>query len=1138
MYLSKPCRCLLAGLSWCAFAGAPFALAEIPEVDPAAEGPWSDIERTTLTVPLVPNGSVILDGTVSQEEYGNFPGQLVNPGENAYILNFPGDRQWDDEADSSFTFWLAHDEEYFYVGIDAKDEILNQDDPTALWKDDSVEIIVDALNDRYDVNTDSSMDAYGGHNYVSYNGKFSDWDHEADIRSNMRWTSALEWTWGEDGEIFAVGSEVDGGWHLDVRFAKTLFEDPAAGNKLENGYVMGFNIGLDDDDKFGPGENGDASREQDLELQYWWANRLRAIGWTAEEAEGGAVVEDFELAIDPNGRLTHGGTGEIIFASDNPFELKPGPNITVSAKKQLGQLDSANPTYSEIVTVRNTGTENTLTITGVNVSGADRALFSVDEFPATIAPQESADIKFTFSPEGRIGEFAAVFEVVNDDVDADDQTRLIEVTASVVNLQGPIAHYSLDEAAGATEMLDVTGFGRHGTFVGSATPGEAALATGSAVKVADGGYGSVDGRQFKFESFTVSMWFNADGGDGFQTLFGQGDAGGSPTYALLATSGDLQWFVGEAPLFATSGGVYTDGTTHHVAVSYNNESGDVVIYVDGVEVANEGGLDPLVVEASSGFVMGSYNAALPFNGVLDDVQFYDRVLSVEDINLLKDTPGSVIGGTTPPGGGGGASITWSEVDLDTTVADLIGGSSITFTPFVYPVDNSNDGTFWTGAGGTTGDADLDAIYNSHGWAADGTSITLEGLAAGEIYLVQLLGAGDTRDCCNTRNQAASDGTNVSRDFPRGNSSVIGSFTATGATQELMIVSGIDNGVDPGLSGYILTGAEGALIAAYNVGTDGGDITVSGLLPSGLDGYWSFDEGAGTAAADGSGEGRDAAFRNGEPTWVAGKSGGALAFDGDDDLTVSGWKGISGAAPRAVSYWLKTDWAVDAAAGTIGWGANATGLKWHLRLNENGGNGPVGAIRTEIQGSFLVGTKVINDDQWHHVVSIFPEGGQFMQDLIHYVDGELQEVGGTGSVTVEVNTAGEAESGTDVTFGSRLQAADQFYIGALDDISIWSRAISAEEVQALFQGTTPTDVAAGNLGGGGGGEIDGAPALSRVSRTAGGVAIGVPDGQTYDIQYSQDLVTWETIANGATGSYEDTDGARTGGAAGYYRGLKP
>ena len=171
-----------------------------------------------------------------------------------------------------------------------------------------------------------------------------------------------------------------------------------------------------------------------------------------------------------------------------------------------------------------------------------------------------------------------------------------------------------------------------------------------------------------------------------------------------------------------------------------------------------------------------------------------------------------------------ADITWGAVDGDTTVADLIGGTPITFAPFEYPGGNAA-GTFFTGDGGDTGNAELNSVYDSHGWNGAGATLTLDGLTAGSDYMIQLLGAGDTRGCCNTRSQAADDGNgNLSGDFYRGNSSVIGSFTADAATQDFMVVAGTDNGVDPGLSGFILSEADGTFVSAFTVaGAD--DVTV-------------------------------------------------------------------------------------------------------------------------------------------------------------------------------------------------------------------------------------------------------------------------------------------------------------------------
>jgi len=164
-----------------------------------------------------------------------------------------------------------------------------------------------------------------------------------------------------------------------------------------------------------------------------------------------------------------------------------------------------------------------------------------------------------------------------------------------------------------------------------------------------------------------------------------------------------------------------------------------------------------------------------------------------------------------------ASITWATPLQATTIADLIGGPDISFAGAPFPGDGGNAaGTFFTGDGGDTGNRLLNSLYDSHGWNGAGATVTIEGLTSGTEYMVQLLGAGDTRGCCNTRSQAADDGNgNLSGDFYRGASSVVGSFTADAATQDIMIVAGTDNGVDPGLSGMIVATSAGEVLSAFN-----------------------------------------------------------------------------------------------------------------------------------------------------------------------------------------------------------------------------------------------------------------------------------------------------------------------------------
>ena len=287
-------------------------------------GPWSEIDRTTLTVPQVANGSVTLDGSPSSAEYGSFEAVEVVPILTGWVLNFPPDREWDGPEDSSFRFWLAHDESFLYIAADVTDDVVNADDPNeSNWKDDSIELLFDPLNDKYDV-TPRDNSPYGGHDGISWNGAQRAWDPDLGEPSSFGVTdfaTEVDWSYGEEGDVFAVGVETETGYAVEARYHKRLFENPDVGNKLVEGYVMGFNITVDDDDGRGVGPNGTGERDLDEEVSYYWAQRERLIGWdelaaedyTAEQIAAGEHVDDFELSFDPGGRLTRGAMGEIIF---------------------------------------------------------------------------------------------------------------------------------------------------------------------------------------------------------------------------------------------------------------------------------------------------------------------------------------------------------------------------------------------------------------------------------------------------------------------------------------------------------------------------------------------------------------------------------------------------------------------------------------------------------------------------------------------------------------------------------------------------------------------------------------------------------------------------------------------------------
>jgi len=306
--------------------------------------------------------------------------------------------------------------------------------------------------------------------------------------------------------------------------------------------------------------------------------------------------------------------------------------------------------------------------------------------------------------------------------------------------------------------------------------------------------------------------------------------------------------------------------------------------------------------------------------------------------------------------------------------------------------------------------------------------------------------------------------------------------------------------------------------------------------TGLEGYWNFDglELGSTTATDSSDNGRDATVGAGQPVPVAGKVGNAAFFDGSSDFLVP-WKGIEGNNPRTISLWVKT---TDTGDGMVGWGIANDGEKWHFRINDDSGTGVLGALRTEIQGDRIVGTNVVNDDEWHHVVSVFE--GEFQGDTIHYVDGELDPMTGLGPNDLPVNT--NITDGSDVTIGSRTQDGTSFdrMIGILDEVRIYSRALSAEDVQALYeegqveQAFTTRSFANDFVAVGNSVEVT----LSFESPATGTLTETIPEGwSASDISDGGSLdgntITWEltgdvsTVSYSATPNEEDAESVFTG-----------
>jgi hypothetical protein len=204
-------------------------------------------------------------------------------------------------------------------------------------------------------------------------------------------------------------------------------------------------------------------------------------------------------------------------------------------------------------------------------------------------------------------------------------------------------------------------------------------------------------------------------------------------------------------------------------------------------------------------------------------------------------------------------------------------------------------------------------------------------------------------------------------------------------------------------------------------------------------WWKLDEGSGTTAGDSVGD-SNGTFNGGDPSWVDGLIGGAVDFDGVDDyfsvpslnetyeggsiFTAAGWFNTSqstGMQTILGSWWQDGVW-------FDGWQVLVENKKVVARFSYD-----------DMTMTDIIGTSDVNDGKWHHFAMV--HNGT---NIAVYVDGQPEKTG----------TANFSTYDTKFRIGSinydypPLKGGP--FNGMIDDVMIFNRVISAEEVEQLYQ----------------------------------------------------------------------------------------
>jgi hypothetical protein len=205
------------------------------------------------------------------------------------------------------------------------------------------------------------------------------------------------------------------------------------------------------------------------------------------------------------------------------------------------------------------------------------------------------------------------------------------------------------------------------------------------------------------------------------------------------------------------------------------------------------------------------------------------------------------------------------------------------------------------------------------------------------------------------------------------------------------------------------------------------------LHNGLVGYWTFDgkDISGVQAYDRSGNGNRGTLTNG-PTLVNGKLGQGMEFDGSNDyvdLTSKNGFSTGSGASWTLAAWAKTDILNSNYHFIVGYGDGTSGTSPHIQL-DNLNNWQTSTYANDLSGPPAV------KGRWTHVVGV---GSGTTLRL--YIDG--QQYASAEVTNAPVTT--RARIGTDMGASPNL-----FFDGLLDDVRIYTRALSADEIKRLYK----------------------------------------------------------------------------------------
>jgi hypothetical protein len=207
-------------------------------------------------------------------------------------------------------------------------------------------------------------------------------------------------------------------------------------------------------------------------------------------------------------------------------------------------------------------------------------------------------------------------------------------------------------------------------------------------------------------------------------------------------------------------------------------------------------------------------------------------------------------------------------------------------------------------------------------------------------------------------------------------------------------------------------------------------------------HWRLDEGNGTTTAD-SAATRTATLQNGV-TWTTGRIGAAVNMDGANDYIALPQLVVTGSS-MTLAAWVKNSSfpsGVNQRFISKANGATEDSTYWMLGLTNNGQNRLRFRLRAGGETTTLIAaTGTLQLNVWYHAAATY--------------DGTTMRLYLNGTEVGSVAKSGSLSRGSDVAVNiGRSPEGSNYLRGAIDDVRIYSSALTPAEVTALAGSGTP------------------------------------------------------------------------------------